>query len=209
MKKIISVIITFAFAVAAMAQTAEEILSKMEQVFDQHENDGVAMTVESKIPIIGTIRMRTCLLGNKTRMETKLMGRQLIIWDNGENEYTYDAKNKEVTITNVTESTTVDDSGDLEMFSGIADGYNVSIKKETAEAWYIQCQKSKDNTNEVDPGSMEVVVAKGTYFPISLSTKVEGVKLTMKDLTFGITEDQVTFDISQYPGVKINDKRNK
>jgi hypothetical protein len=31
----------------------------------------------------------------------------------------------------------------------------------------------------------------------------------MKDLKFGVSEEEVTFDISRYRGIKINDKRKK
>ena len=95
------------------------------------------------------------------------------------------------------------------MFKGVADGYDVSIKKETAEAWYIQCKKSKTNTNKEDPKNMEIVVAKGTYHPVSLSTKISGVSMTMKDLAFNVTEDQVTFDPKKYASAKVVDKRKK
>ena len=77
------------------------------------------------------------------------------------------------------------------------------------DAWHILCKKSKTNTNKDDPKSMEIVVAKGTCYPISLSTKMEGLKLTMKDLSFGVTENQVTFDPKKYASAKVVDKRNK
>ena len=208
MKRLICIIIGFAFAVGALAQTAEEILAKMEEVFDRHEEDGVSMVVETKIPILGTISAKTWVLGNKTRMDTKMLGRQLMIWDDGVTEYTYDVKGKELTIADGS-GEPAEDSGDLEMFSGIADGYDVSISKQTADAWYILCKKSKSNTEEGAPETMDLAVAKGTYHPISLSTKVEGVKMTMKDLKFGVSEEEVTFDISRYRGIKINDKRKK
>lgn len=208
MKKILSVIAGFAFAVGALAQTAEEILAKMDEVFELHEEDGVSMVVETKIPILGTISAKTWVLGNKTRMETKMLGRQLMIWDDGVTEYTYDVKGKELTIADGS-GEPAEDSGDLEMFSGIADGYDVSISKQTADAWYILCKKSKSNTEEGVPETMDLAVAKGTYHPISLSTKVEGVKMTMKDLVFGVKDEDVTFDIAKYPDAKITDKRKK
>ena len=54
---------------------------------------------------------------------------------------------------------------------------------------------------------MDLVVAKGTYWPVSLSTSVTAATMTMRDLSFGVTEKQVTFDEKDYPGVKIVDKR--
>jgi len=208
MKKVIGVIIGFAFAVSALAQTAEEILSKMEEVFEQHENEGVAMDVDTKVPLIGTITLKTYTLGNKSRIEFKMLGNKLIIWDDCVTEYAYDSKHNEVSIAEGS-GTNAEDTGDVEMFNGITDGYDVSIKKQTATAWYIQCKKSKNNPEEYAPKTMEVVVAKDTYYPISLSAKISGSTLTMRDLVFGVTDEDVTFDISKYPGAKVTDKRKK
>ena len=207
MKKIFCIIACLALSVAAMAQTAEEILDKMDEVFSRYEKDGIAMAVQTKIPILGSITMKAWTLGQKSRMETRLMGTNLIIWDDGETEWTYNAKDNKLTIDSSTPSS--EEDGDAEMFQDVTDGYDVSIKKETADAWYIQCKKSKTNTNKEDPKSMEIVVAKGTYHPVSLTTKMQGVTLIMKDLSFGVTEEQVTFDPKKYASAKVVDKREE
>ena len=207
MKRFICFFTCLALSVVAMAQTAEEILEKMDDVFNQHENDGIAMTVQTKIPILGTVSMKVYTLGDKSRMETKVLGADLLIWDDGVTEWTYNTRDNELEIAHSTPST--EEDGDADMFKGVADGYTVSIKKETSDAWHIHCKKSKSNTNKDDPKNMDIVVAKGTYYPISLSTKVEGVTLTMKDLSFGVTEAQVTFDPKKYASAKVVDKRNK
>ena len=51
------------------------------------------------------------------------------------------------------------------------------------------------------------MVEKRTYNPLSLTTKMKGVTLTMRDLSFNVTEKQVTFDQKNYPDAKIVDKR--
>ena len=208
MKKLLGILIGLCVAVSALAQTAEQILTKMDEQMTQHESEGVIMTVETKIPIIGTIRMKSYMLGDKLRMETTMMGADLIIWDDGITEYTYNSKDNEITIDKGAGSSS-EDSGDLDMFSGITDGYTVSIKKETADAWYILCKKNKDNVNKEDPKNMDVVVAKGTYYPVSLSAKIDGVTMIMKDISFGVTQEQMTFDLSKYPDAKIIDKRTE
>ena len=95
------------------------------------------------------------------------------------------------------------------MFEDITDGYDVSISKQTADAWYISCKKSKSNKSKDDPKNMELVVSKKDYSPISLSASMSGVKMTMRDISFGVTESMVTFNPDKYPGVKIVDKRKK
>ena len=69
------------------------------------------------------------------------------------------------------------------------------------------CKKSRSNTNKDDPKNMDLVVAKGTYMPKSLSTKVTGITITMRDLDYNVTEKDVTFNPADYPGVKIVDER--
>ena len=54
---------------------------------------------------------------------------------------------------------------------------------------------------------MDLVINKGTYLPVSLSAKVSSVTMTMREISFGISEKQVTFNISDYPDAKIIDKR--
>ena len=93
------------------------------------------------------------------------------------------------------------------MFKGITEGYTVTISKETENLWYLKCKKSRSNNNEDDPKTMDLVVEKGTYNPKSLSAKLRGVTLTMRDLTYSVSEKQVTFNQADYPGVSILDKR--
>ena len=119
-------------------------------------------------------------------------------------DWDYDASKNELTITNATSSDAEDSMASL---SGITDGYDVKFKKETADAWHILCTKSKTNTNKDDPKKMDLVVSKATYLPISHSITIKGVTVILRDFVLGVTEEQVTFDPSQYPDAKIIDKR--
>ena len=98
-------------------------------------------------------------------------------------------------------------NSNAEMLTGITSGYDVSISRQTADAWYIKCKKSKTNKDKDDPATMDLVVEKDTYMPMSLSAKVSLVTVTIKNLKFGVTESQVTFNPANYPGVQIIDKR--
>lgn len=206
MKKLYCLFTVLACAVAAMAQTPEEILSRMETEMDKHEQEGLVMTVDTKIPILGTMSIKTYALGDKLRMESEMMGVRIVTWTDGETEWTYESKSNKIEIKYADASTT-EDSGDAEMFNGIADGYDVTIAKETADAWHLLCKKSRANQDKDAPKRMDLVVAKGTYLPISLKAKVSGVTMTIRDLSFGVTVDQVTFDINKYPEATVEDKR--
>jgi hypothetical protein len=43
--------------------------------------------------------------------------------------------------------------------------------------------------------------------PVSLKAKVSGIEITMRNISYGVTEKQVTFNANDYPGVTIEDKR--
>ena len=206
MKRIFAVFAALAVAISASAQTAEEILVRMEEAFSVQEESGLCMTIDMKIPILGTMTTKAWTLGNKTRIDAKMMGKQMITWSDGTTEWTYNEAKNELEIADDT-GTSSEDSGDAEMFTGVADEYDVSIKKETADSWTIQCKKSKKNKDKDAPKNMELVVAKGTYFPISLSAKMSGVKVTMREISFDVTEEQVTFHPEKYASAKVVDKR--
>ena len=95
----------------------------------------------------------------------------------------------------------------LKLAEGITEGYDVTISKETADAWYLNCKKSKSNTDKDDPKTITLVVEKGTYMMKELSTKLKGITVALKDAKLGVSESDVTFDISKCPGAKLTDKR--
>lgn len=191
----------------AFAQTPEEILTRMEKAMEASETEGLSMVVDMKVPIIGTTPTTIQMLGEKSRMETKLLGKRLIMWTDGQTDWEYDERNNAIEISKNTLPGSSEAQENAEMFEGISDGYDLSIQKETPEAWYIRCKKSKDNPEEDVPKSMDLVVAKGTYFPVSLKTKVSGVTVYIHDMRLGVSEKDVTFRLEDFPGAKVVDKR--
>ena len=208
MKKIIAIISFIALATSAMAQTAEEIITRMDAEMSKHnESEGFAMTMDMKIIFIGTISSRSYILGDKMRIEANRDGKDFITWSDGKTEWSYDSEKNEIEITNAKPKEKSEVESDTKMFTGITEGYDVKIDKETPTEWHIRCKRSKSNPDKDAPKKMDLVVAKGTYWPVSLSTSVTATTVTMRDLSFGVTEKQVTFDEKDYPGVKIVDKR--
>ncbi|MBP5521852.1 MAG: hypothetical protein J6X82_05475 [Bacteroidales bacterium] len=207
MKKLIILFSALLCAAAALAQTPEEILSRMEAAMNAHEKDGIAMVVDVKMPILGTMSSKTYAVGEKFRVEVSMAGVDVITWSDGKTKWTYTSKDNEVVIENENPDRPTSSDSDTEMFSGIAEGYDVSLSKETDKAWYFNCKKSKTNKDKDAPKSIDIVVAKGTYYPISLSAQLKGVSITMRNVTFGVSDKQVSFNAKDYPDVKITDKR--
>ena len=208
MKKLIAIISFIAMATVAMAQSAEEIISRMEAEMGKHnESEGVAMTMDIKMIIIGTISSRSYILGDKMRVEANMQDKSIITWSDGQTEWTYDSEKEEIEIKKADAKTKSDTSDDMKLFNGVADGYDVKINKETSTEWHIRCKKSRNNPDKDAPKKMDLVIAKGTYWPISLSSSISGVNMTIRDISYGVTEKQVTFDPKDYPRATIVDNR--
>ena len=208
MKRFFALLTALVLAGAAYAQTAEEIVAKMDAAMEQvSAENGFRMTMDIKIPILGTMSSDAWSLGDKMRLEAQMMGKKLVTWQDGQTEWTYDAGENTITIENQDKTKKSDEKENMKMFQSATEGYDVSIAKETAESWTIKCKKNRFNTNKDDPKDMEIVIAKDTYYPMSLSAKVDLVTVTMRNLKFNVTEQEVTFNKADYPGATIIDKR--
>ena len=208
MNKLLSFIALAFIAVSSFAQTPVQILSRMEEEMTVHEPEGIVMTIDVKIPILGVMTSKTYSLGNKSYIRANMLGKNINTWIDSENTYIYDPDQNEVTIKDFS----IEDNADTDnaqMFDGISEGYDVTIKKETDVAWYLQCKKLKSNTDKDAPKELEVVVSKKNYWPLSLTTKAKGTTIVLRGISFGVSEEKVTFDINKYPGIKIIDKRSQ
>lgn len=200
-KLVLAFMAVWVAVVAAVAQTPKEIVDRMEAEMNSHAGEGIAMTVDIKIPILGTATSRSYVYGSKLRVEMKMMSVQVVTWSDGETSWTYVSKDNSLTIQSAGHKKA--NTGDVELFMGITDGYDVLMKKETADAWHLLCKKSKGNKDEDDPKTMDLVVSKKNYYPLSLKASMSGMTMTMREISFDVTEADVTFDIAKYPGVKI------
>ena len=206
MKRIFTTIIAIAMAIAAFAQTPEEIVSLMEQEMSKHEKDGLSMVLDVKLPILGTLSTKSYVLGQKSRWEATMQGKTIIYWNDGNSEWSYDCDAKKIVVKKT--SVKSDNSGNnKELLDNISNGYDLSLTKETNNTWYIHCKKAKGNNDSDAPKSMDLAISKATHYPLSISTKVKGIATTMRDFGFGVTEKQVTFNPADYPDATIVDER--
>ena len=208
MKRFFALLTACVLAVAAYAQTAEEIVARMDAAMEQvSAENGFRMTMDLKIPILGTMSSDAWSLGDKMRLEANMMGKKLVTWQDGQTEWTYDSSENTITIEHQDKTKKSDEKENMKMFQSATEGYDVSIAKENADSWTIKCKKNRSNTNKDDPKNMEIVVAKGTYYPMSLSAKVDMVTVTLRNLQFNVSEKDVTFNKADYPRATIIDKR--
>lgn len=191
----------------SFAQTPEEIIERMDSEMKKADEMGLAITMDLTIPIIGKTSAAMRVRGDKSRTEMSVKDVKETLWMDKNTIWTYSSANNEVVIENRKVDSKNSQEENIEMFSGITEGYDVKLEKETADTWQFRCDKSKSNTNKDDPKRMTLIVSKKDYMPISLSTKVKGITVTMRDAKLGVSESEVTFNASSLPGVTITDKR--
>lgn len=207
MKRFIALLAVCVLSLAAFAQTPEEIISRMEETMDKLEVDGIVMTMDIKIPIIGTMASKAWNRGAKTRIEGEAMGVKVVTFIDGDTEWEYNSKENTVRIKPHDVTKESQEESNAKLFTAATEGYDLSIGKETATAWTIRCKKSRSNTNKDDPKTMDIVIAKENYYPLSLSAKVGLIAVTIRDLGFNVTEKDVTFNPADFPGATIIDER--
>ena len=207
MRRFIALLCAFTLAVAAFAQTPREIIDRMEEVMGSLEVEGVVMTMDIKIPIVGTMTSKAWNRGDKTRIEGEIAGVRIVTFIDGDTEWEYNSKENQVRIKAHDVSKVSQEESNAKLFDAVSKGYDVSISKETAAAWHLRCKKSKTNPNKDDPKTMDLVIAKGSFRPLSLTAQVSVLTVTIRDLRFDVTEKQVTFDPADFPGATIIDER--
>ena len=194
-------------ALAAWAQTPEDILGKMGELMNVGQEVGVALTTDMKIPILGTVSTRVYTLGEKSRMEMNIKSKKVTTWVDGVTTYVYDGD--EITIEDWKEGKGTESGGSLEMAENITSGYDVKLQKETDKYWEFRCTKRKDNPDKDAPRKMTVSVWKESYKLRALTATVRGITVTMRNISLGVNEKDVTFNLSDYPDAKIVDKRGQ
>ena len=137
MKKLIAIISFIAMATVAMAQTAEEIVSRMEAELAKHnKSEGFAMTMDFKMIIIGSVSSRIYTLGDKTRIEGTIKDNEIITWKDGKTEWTYDASKNEIEITKAEPNAQSESESDdnMKMFSNVTEGYDACFVAQSIDA---------------------------------------------------------------------------
>ena len=213
MKRFLCFAIAFLSATLTFAQTGLEIVNRMNERINSRKADGLSVSVDVKVPIVGLVTTRTWILGDKRRVNVNMKGHDIITFNDGKTNWVYMSESNSVIITNDTIAAMVAQgqnskgSMDVDMFGDISDGYDVTIKSENMVKWELLCKKKKSNDDDDSPKKITLEVRKDSYDPISMSTKMMGITMTMSNFKFSVTEKDVTFNEADFPGVNITDQR--
>lgn len=210
MRKFLFLVSALVWVMTAYAQTGLEIVNSMNQMMSDRKSQGICVSVDVKIPVLGTITTKTYSLGKKSRLEIESSKINTITFLDDTLQWTYIPGSTDVVLTNIQigNSNASDNPGmDVGMFDDIPEGYDISIKSQNAVKWELLCKRKKSNKDDDSPKTITLEVRKGTYEPISMSAKMIGINCTMHHFIFGVTKDKVTFNPDDFPGIKIVDQR--
>lgn len=210
MKKTLCLFCALVWAMTAFAQTGLEIVNSMNQMMTDRKAEGIGVSADVKIPIVGAVVTRTYSLGKKTRIEVVSSKINTITFMEDTTQWTYLPDNNEAVITNISvgKANASDSQGmSVGMFDDIPEVYDISIKSQDAVKWELLCKRKKSNKDDDYPKNITLEVRKGSYEPISMNAKMMGINFTMHHFIFGVSESKVTFNPDDYPGVKVTDQR--
>ena len=189
------------------AQTPEEIVGKMSKQMERAETEGLVMDLNMKLPVIGSITSHNLIRGDKMKVTVSGKGKKAVMWSDGTTRWEYDEEAGEITVQSQKQSDSKKENSEMKAFDSLTEGYDLILEKETADAWYILCKKSKSNKDKDDPAKMDLAVSKATYLPIYLRMKQSVVSVSIEKVSIGVSEKSVTFNPAEYPNAKIIDKR--
>ena len=212
MKRLLCFAIAFLSATVTFAQTGLEIVNRMNQMMSDRKADGICISLDVKIPIVGNVTTKTYAYGKKRRIDVESSKINTITFIEDTLQWTYVPGTSEVALTNakVGNTNTSNEPGmDEGMFDDIPGNYDITIKSQNSVKWELLCKRKKAIKDDDFPKTLTLEVRKDTYEPISMNTKVMGISCTMHHFIFGVPESKVTFNPDDFPGVTVSDQRNK
>ena len=202
-----ALVAVFFWGTSLSAQTPEEIVRKMSEQLDRADAEGIAMDLNMKMPVVGSFTTHNLVRGDRMKSTVTGKVKKVIMWYDGTTNWVYDEQAGEITVSPQKQSDSKKDNSDMKAFESITNGYDLVLERETADAWYILCKKSKSNKDKDDPAKMDLAVSKATYLPIYLRMKQSVVSVSIEKVSIGVSEKSVTFNPAEYPNAKIIDKR--
>ena len=193
------------FGGVIQAQEPQEVVSRMEQLLDSRKAEGMVMEITMSVPVVGSTTMKVSTLGEKSKTEVRVNEREVTSWSDKKTVWSYEAKADELVIRDGAAGT----DGKTAFLQSLTDTHSFQLKGSTAEAWCIECKRLKSVKDKDIPRQLTLWVDRKTYMPLSVKTSLSGVKMTIENISFGCSEEEVTFDPARFEGVKYLDLRKQ
>lgn len=216
MKKILCTVITLVCAMTAFAQSARQIVSKMNEYLKISNTQGMYCTLYHVIPRAENPGSHNIYLLNNKYGQAAENNR--VICD-GQTQWDYLPLENEIDIEKYQDSNITPEKVIVDEVVNIFDNYRFRIADETADNWIIRCIRKNKKNGKPYLKELLLVIEKDTYYPLGVIQKTdflvysnEGdymgkLMYAISDFGFGVSEQQVSFDLTDYPGVAINDRR--
>ena len=218
MKKSFFTVLLLVCSMTVFSQTASEIVSQMEQYVNSHQQDGISYAVDMELMYVDdnntaspeiTVKKTKLSSGsifiheNKMRVDSE-NGTEFIDLDINRKWFVSSNK-KEVhfDIAGIGDNSRMEDCYNGLHF--IRSAYRFTIKDETDDTWTIQGKRKLFTMHDVEK-EIILTIRKDTYQPVSVALykakegkAIDVTEVTRKDdITFGVTENQVTFNAADY-----------
>ena len=104
MRRIAILVFAILLSAVSFAQTAEEIVSRMYSLLDSHDQSGLFLVLDIKIPILGTFTTDTWKVGDRIYSEAKVGNKRVVTYTDGESVWTYESDKNVIEIRSIAES---------------------------------------------------------------------------------------------------------
>ena len=219
MKKSFFTVLSLVCSMTVFAQTANEIVSQMEQYVNSHLQEGISFAIDKELVYVDSYSTATSQVEVK---ESKLSSGSIFIYDNkmrvdsdnGTEYIDLDINRKWfVSSGNNEVQFEITGQGDInrmdDYYSGllfIRPAYRFTIKDQTDDTWTIYGKRKLLTRYNDVVKEIVLTVRKDTYQPVSVALydvmdgkPFDVTEITRKeDITFGVTQNQVTFNAADY-----------
>ena len=211
MKKSFFAVLSLVCSMTVFSQNANEIVSQMEAYVNSHQQDGVSFAIDKELMYVDSYNSSKKLSSgsifihdNKMRVDSD-NGTEFINLDINRKWFVSSSNNEvQFDFTNKGDGNRIND-----YYSGlhfIRPAYRFTIKDETDDTWTVYGRRKLFTRYNWVEKEIVLTIRKDTYQPVSVTlyNVMDGkyydvAEVTRKDdITFGVTENQVTFNAADY-----------
>lgn len=206
-------------SMTVFSQTANEIVSQMEQFVNSHQQDGISYAIDMELMYVDSYSTANPEMTlNKTKLSSGSIfiheNKMRVDSENGTEFIDLDINRKWFVSSNKKEvqfdiASQGDNSRMEKYYNGlhfIRSAYRFTIKDETDDTWTIQGKRKLLTRFSDVEKEIVLTIRKDTYQPVcvALWDVTEGKPfdvteiITKDNIRFGVTENQVTFNAADY-----------